>query len=249
MNKTQHRNYKDSLHICVMMDFTESSYRALRYAMKLAKKIDSDIEIFHVLLLDTTVYSDNQAVGLRELNLAFSKIKRKLASIAEILNNEGVSATYSYSTGNVKLEIKRHLKQSNHRIVVIGNGKSKWRVGNYLLRKYSGLLIIVSDTIESKIDSSISIEHYSDVLVNSNLDLIAQPLDKTNSLTQISDMKKLLMSSLVDPIKNALQSLSFQDINIKWRSIEETNIVEAFTKYIYDEQVGLLCIVRELPKE
>jgi hypothetical protein len=59
----KHKSSRDGFRLFVPVDFSESSYLALAYAMRLAARCKASIELFHAMDTRSLTFSENHPAG------------------------------------------------------------------------------------------------------------------------------------------------------------------------------------------
>jgi nucleotide-binding universal stress UspA family protein len=104
----------------VPIDFSQSSYNALHYAILLAKLSEGSVRLFHVVDPEEIPESDNQVVVSFALDRLERKAKDKLRSLREMISIEGLEGEDSVVTGRVKFELLKHIKGAKPSVIVMG---------------------------------------------------------------------------------------------------------------------------------
>ena len=120
------------LNYLVLMDFSEASYKALKYIISMAKLLGGKIHVFHIGNANKMVTSDNQVVALRDLRLETRKIEKKLKSILEIIAAEDIQATCNYTIGNIISELKIKIAGIKPDLVIIGKSNKRFGLSGTL---------------------------------------------------------------------------------------------------------------------
>jgi len=155
MSKTG-RHINTDFNFLLVFDFSIESYKALDYLIKLAKVIGGNIELYSITEPKEVVKSENPIVALRAIAENNRWKKKKLQSITEIIQSEGISGGYSISTGLLKEELSSKLNTVISSIPVIAHSKSRMikRATKHLTKRYSGSLLIINPNL--KLDNSIT---------------------------------------------------------------------------------------------
>ena len=119
----QNLNSKKNHDFLVLMDFSEASYKALKYSISMAKMIPSHIHVLYVANGEEVVDTENGIIALRAIEEETRKINKTLKSIVEIINVEGLSSTAHYQFGNVKHVLKSQIDQIQPELVILGKKK------------------------------------------------------------------------------------------------------------------------------
>lgn len=140
--KSKHR-------LLVLIDKSKASNNALKNAISLAKLIDGSIEVFQVKKLSSEVKYENQIAIMRTIDEERNKQKKEFKDIINLVaKKEGIPVVCNFTYGNVKNEIKDHIKKTKPDIIVVGKRKKK--IVNFLgdgitkslLKNYDGAVLI-----------------------------------------------------------------------------------------------------------
>lgn len=137
--------------ILVLSDLKQSSLSTLNSTIGLAKKIDAEIDFFHVKSPIDVVHTENALSAIGDLNRTEVELEKKIKSLIAPFVKEGqVAINYSYSIGSVKRSIKKQIQEKNPDIIVMGKRQSGILplVGNnitdYVLQNFDGNVMIAS---------------------------------------------------------------------------------------------------------
>ncbi|MEQ9412452.1 MAG: universal stress protein, partial [Cyclobacteriaceae bacterium] len=120
---------KNRLRLFVPVDFSSSSYNALRYAMHIANMCEGTIDLFHALQNENFSISESPLTMQHSLRKAESDAYRKLSSIKEIINNFGVCVTSTHvAIGDPMGSLKIRVSETSPDVVVLDKNKkiSQW---------------------------------------------------------------------------------------------------------------------------
>jgi len=140
--KSKHR-------LLVLMDKSKASNNALKNAISLAQLIDGSIEVFQVKKLTSEVRYENQIAIMRAIDEEYNKQKKEFKDIINLVaKKERLPVICNFTYGNVKNEIKDHIKKTKPDIIVIGKRKKK--IVNFLgdgitkslLKNHDGAVLI-----------------------------------------------------------------------------------------------------------
>jgi nucleotide-binding universal stress UspA family protein len=245
------KQVKISNNYLVLIDFSEASYHALKYAISLAKLIKGNIHVCYIGNPSIIENEENQFAALRELNTATQKIKNKMGAIVEMIIVEGINAIPHCSFGNIIDEFKELKNLIQPDVVVLGkkvegNPKLSGKFTNYLLHKYEGSLLIVGENSFFQEETEIY------VASNKNTFDVYDPhlIFSINKQTKVA-LKLVYIKTDVD---------STEQINLPqtWRGsmakIEEnidvhlnSTVSGGLSHYLKDKEATLLCIGRGKP--
>ncbi len=110
--------------LLVPVDFSEGSYTALTYAMRMASVCGGKIEIFHGVSTSMIPYSENPLTVKRALSSVELKARKKINSLIEIISENGVSASSTVEYGNMSLLLRDQIKKMSNGMVVVGQGSA-----------------------------------------------------------------------------------------------------------------------------
>lgn len=123
--------------IVVPTDFSESSDKALKFAVQIAKKTNAVILLHHIVegFQDTRMYGNTQASAEEKLlmNLMDIAAHKKINEMIAPYQNEGIEINVSVDVGSVYTSIAEKIASDNVDLIVLGSrGHSK------LDKKYLG---------------------------------------------------------------------------------------------------------------
>tara|TARA_B110000238_G_C16074571_1_gene416477 strand:+ start:195 stop:953 length:759 start_codon:yes stop_codon:yes gene_type:complete len=204
--------------ILVLSDIDSSTKGILTNALNLAKIVAGEVTLFCVKKPTDIVENDSQLSAMRIINEKFLKTNNQIKSMISVLSNdEKIKISHKISFGNLKDEISKQIKATKPDIIVLGKQKSKIlsflgdNIVDFVLKEFSGTVMITSDKITVKADSELSLG-----LLNENKNLPKNPFKKT------------LVSFALKPLK------SFQIHNNSGLKKEESN-PEKIIEYIFEE--------------
>jgi nucleotide-binding universal stress UspA family protein len=237
----------------VLMDFSEASYIGLKYAISLSKLLKAEIAVLHVASPSKMMDSYNPSVVARAINADTIKNQRKLNSIKEIIETEGIEATSHYSIGDKIDKLEEVVKETNPDLVVIGNKgkKSKFsgKLTGYLMRKYAGSLLLVGDENEFQPTTKISLGCNGDTLSKSNPEMIFSLNKHTETPITLVEVKDSIDSNPQKDLPNGWKSLYEMDKDIQFECQNNSNVVTGLVNYISQNNIKLLCIGRGKQKK
>lgn len=139
-----------SYRFLVLMDFSESSYHALKYAVSLSKLFPVHIQLFHVV---TAIEKDDYQLNLQKMVIPkVEKAMKKLDAIVDIISADGISVSYEFSFGNLLIELESQLKKCKPDLVVVPKrnleNKVSKKILNFFVNKYSGSFLVVGKELE-----------------------------------------------------------------------------------------------------
>ncbi len=232
----------------VLMDFSESSYIALKYAISLAKITDSKIHVYHVGNPGKIAVSDNQVAVLRAFESENKKVEDKLGSIVEIITTEGIQAICHHTIGNIINELEKLIDQVNPDLIVVGKKKEKLRFSgkltNFLLNKYSGSLLIVGKEIAFQTGTKISIACNGNTLYQYGPQIVSKIDHHTKAPLTLVNVQKLSESNEKLDLPKIWQSFYTMNLNINIEYQNNSSVILGLIEHISEKKIELFCIGR-----
>ena len=234
--------------ILVLIDFSESSNKALKYAISLAKSIGGKISLLHVANPGELIKSDNALVASRALDTATNKSDKQLKSIVKMIEAEGVPAEFTNTMGVAIPRIDTCTEKIRPSLIVLGreeHGDTKLNdVMNHLLYQSDWNLLIVGNEFEFNERTKISLECNNDTLKDYSPDLLSLLRKKTKSPLRIFvNKKKRLLSDFVFP--NNWRKIANKSHKFCYKNNQNFSVATSLMKHISDEKIELLCIGRK----
>jgi nucleotide-binding universal stress UspA family protein len=237
---------KERLCCLVLMDFSESSYIALKYAISLAKLTNGAIHVCHIGSPGEVVKTDNQAAALRAIESQNNKVADKLGAIVETIITEDIPAMYHHAFGNIIHEFENLIEQIKPELIVVGkkkeNPKFTGKLTRYLLDIYSGSLLIVNEENEFQKDTKIAIGCSGNTLHQYAPLLISQLDQHTKTPLTLVNIKTPSKPDEIIDLPKIWQSSYTKNLNISIEQKESSSIVNGLIEHITDENIQLFCI-------
>ena len=104
----------------VPLDFSESSYKAVQYAMMLTHVFDGSIRLYHIIDSDKIASSDNPVVVDRSIRRLITEATRKMQSLYEMIKEGGIQVSFETAFGKPSYEIVKHSKFVGADYLVVG---------------------------------------------------------------------------------------------------------------------------------
>ncbi|MBL4653473.1 MAG: universal stress protein [Flavobacteriales bacterium] len=232
--------------ILVLMDFSNASYLALRYAITLAKSIDCGIQLFHVADPNDIVQSDNQAAAIREINSRKEIIESRLSAIVEIIEAEKIDSTYDYSIGSITGELKVYIQANSSELIIIGSHSNSklGEITQYLVNHYNGALFLISKETEFAANSKTSVACNLKTVIEADL-TIAFDLAKV-SKSPITIFNNGASAEPHREIENPSVWKSYYEPNRKVNFIycKSDSTTDGIIEHIDQEKPDVICIGR-----
>jgi nucleotide-binding universal stress UspA family protein len=139
--------------ILVVVDFSEASEDARRFASAIAIASDAVIDFVHVFDAFTEVFVRKNVYGLDEVEKMMAAIERALSRRAGLARSVGVRATHTRLVGAPGLELPTHATSTGADLIVLGDGENEpgcygWTSGRQVARqiinstRWKGFLIL-----------------------------------------------------------------------------------------------------------
>lgn len=241
-------NSHTSQRILVLIDFSTSSYMALKYAISLAKTIDASLILLYVAKPRDVVDSENPVVATRAMEIAASEKENQFKSIIEIIEAEDVSVEYVNTIGNARLQIDLYSEKYSPNLIVIGKSNygnnSLGEIANYLVFQDTRNVLIVGKDSEFNRDTQISVECNSETLNDYS----------SNILFWLNQKTKAPLRVFVNRRKRSIEEFQFPE---NWRGIAESShklciknnqsfsLAKSIINHISTEKIDLVCIGRK----
>jgi len=232
--------------LLVLMDFSESSYISLKYAISLAKITQGNIHVCHIGNPEKIVKHDKQPAALRAIESKTKKVENKLGSIIEIITTEGIQATCHQVVGNIINELESVLDEVKPDLIVVGKKKEKskfsGKLSNYLLNNYPGSLLITGMDGVFKIDTTISLACNKTTLRQYPPNLVNKIDRNTTSSLKLINIKVSAESNGEIDLPKSWKSFYTSNLNIQLIYKESSTVIKGLENHISEKKVELLCI-------
>jgi len=232
----------------VLIDFSKSSYKALKYAISLAKVTGAKLLLLYIAEPRDVVESDNPSVVLRAINIATSKAEAQLKSIVEIIESEGVSVEYYNTIGDVPKKTNLHIELHKPDLLVIGKGNYGTNqiseVTRFLLNEDTGNLLIVGSNLEFNNETRISVECNSETLNDYSSNILFWLNNKTKEpLKVFVNKRKRGAKEFVFP--ENWQRIADSPHKICIKNNQNFSLAKSIIDHVIKENIGLICIGRK----
>ena len=235
---------KNKYKILLLADLKGSTENIIRNTIGLAGILDAEIELFHVRKPTEIVDQENQLASMRT-------ISRKHVSTAKKIQNllDKVSAKYnvtidsSFSFGNVKSEIEKHINNSKPDIVVIGKRRrsplsiSGDNVTDFIIKTFKGSILIASD--KNIIDP---LKGFSLGLVNDKGNSIEMDLARELIGQSRSPLRSFKIVDSIGNTKTEVNSAGEQAVEFVFE--KNDNSIKNLSKYLIKNDINLAYLNR-----
>ena len=183
--------------IVVPTDFSESSVRALDFAVQIAKKTNAVILLHHIVegFQDTRMYGNTQPSSEEKLlmNLMDIAAHKKINEMIAPLQAEGIEINVSVDVGSVYTSIAEKIASDNVDLIVLGSrGHSK--LGKKYLGSNSNKVIRNSNHPVVVIEGEVNIDNIKNIVFTSEFEDEPQKvIEELNDWQSITGAKITLL--------------------------------------------------------
>ena len=232
----------------VLIDFSKSSYQALKYAISWAKIMEVKLILLYVARPRDVIESDNPSVVLRAIDIATSKAEAQLKSMVEMIEAEDVLVEYHNTVGDVPIKTKLYIELHKPTLVVLGKtkyGENKLgEITEYLLYQFTGNLLIVGNEVEFNIETKISVECSSENLKDYGSSILIW-LNKKTKAPLIIFVNKRKRSTEKFTFPENWQGIAESSYKICVKNRQSFSLVNTIIEHISKEKIDLFCIGRK----
>ncbi|MCA0959586.1 universal stress protein [Muricauda ruestringensis] len=234
--KKHHKKYR----ISVLLDMTDNSESVLSSAVELAKRVDGDIEVFHVKPATNLIKGDSQLSAIRTLNQDDRATRSALEQlISRVSLNEDFTIGYKLEYGNVRNRVGDYLAKATPDFLVLGKQRPKIGVffesiTDFVIDQVSHTHILIlgnDNTLRSFDDINLGI--FGDELAENDLDLILE-LKRDNE-------KPVRHFGISDEQESETRAYPWQK-TVSYNFSRGSNAVDGLVSYVSRTNTQLLCI-------
>ncbi len=236
------------LKFLVLIDFSKNAYKALKYAISLAKVVNANLGLLYVASPRDIDKSDNPAVVLRAMEVDKNKAELHLKSIIEMIETEGLKADYINTVGNVQSKMKEYFRLLNPNLIILGKSDhKKQRLGEvmeFLLYQNRDNVLIIGNDVEFSNNTSISVECNENSLTaySSNL-LFWLSINTKSTLRLYVNKRKRSDTEFLFPEKwNGIKNLKHK---VCYKNNKHFSVASGLKKHLTEENIKLVCIGRK----
>ncbi len=240
------KNKKQKL--LVLIDFTQNSYRALKYAISLAKVINGKILLLYVALPKELVNATNSPKTLQAVGVNKNKAEAQMRSIIEMIEAENLNAEYINTKGNICTKLDECTKLFQPNLIVLGKSSNSTNqlgeITTYLLYQNNNNVLIIGSDDEFREDTVISVECNENTLTNYNSSFLFWLNANTKTpLCIFVNQKNTRRKKFVFPenwgeIKNTTHKICY-------KTKQCFSIANSIKTHIVDKKIELMCIGRK----
>ncbi len=235
---------KKTYKILVLSDLKNSTVPTVKGAVSLAKMINGHISFFHVKQPTDIVGTENQLSANRVINEEQYAVTKKIHKILKPICEEHemiINPTFSF--GNVKKEIGKHIKEHQPDIIVLGKRKSKMfsfigdGITNHVLKEHKGVVLISANSNALQPLTNISIAAINGVENGSSLDFSDDLLAHSQEPFKVFKIIKKSSKFKETPIDSNKRSFEYVFEH-------GDNTIKNLSKYITKNNINLLLVDR-----
>jgi len=224
-----------------LIDFSLESLQSLKYLVDFVKAVEGEIELLYSFEKMDFLDELNAQAVLLDLKEQERKVERKLISLKEMIEVEGVKVKTSYSFGDLELEVNLKREELQDNLVVVIDAESKGKIKKttkFLINSYLGSVLIVNSSSQFENGNSIVLSGDSDSLSQSDLNLPSKLCNKLNSPLIVLESVR----------RNESKSFTYPEgtkLDVFYNPISESKILPDLKRYITNNSIRLLGISRE----
>ena len=229
--------------ILVLSDLNKSTSKAIKSSISLAKIVGADINFFYVKKPTEVVDKESQLSAMRTINKEYFSIDKKIKSIISPMSEKyNATINHTFSIGNLKNEIEKHIDEKKPDIIVLGKRKTKTvsfigdNITSFILKKHQGPIVIIDDKNELEPNKELSLGVFN----YSNTD---------------DDFSENIIRAAQSPLKafniaNSSESLNNETFlkdteKVEFVFSEGDNVLKNISNYLLKSNVNLLFVNRK----
>lgn len=230
----------------VPVDFSESSYKAVQYAIMLTQFFDGSIYLFHVIDAHEIAESDNPIVVTRSITRLTSEAKKKIDSIYEMIRESGIEVSVETSFGKAVHEIPKHSRLIKADYVVIGKDHLISVFSTYSIKWITQPVFVVPESADTNAPHNVLLATDLKPLKANGIRNFLELINKTCGVfTLLYVTQKSLYNGHEHAIlKRAEQLRKIIGIKTDFSLQKHHNITEGILDFSNENQVDLLCTIK-----
>ena len=228
--------------ILVLSDLKESTAIVLKSSVSLAKMIDGNIDLFHVIKPTDVVQKESQLSAFRTINEKHNATKKDIQNFINPLSEAyGIHINYSYTFGNVKNEIREYIANNKPDIIVLGKRTSKTfkvmgdSITQFVLKEYDGVIMIAADDNALEPNRNLSLGFLNDI--DESFEFVENLIKHTEA-----PVKSFKIRKKSDSLKEA--NIFEDKKTIEFVFEKNDNTIMNLSNYLSKNDINLLCINR-----
>jgi len=229
--------------ILILSDLNKSTSKTIKSSISLAKIVGADINFFYVKKPTEVVNKESQLSAMRTINKEYFSIDKKIKSIISPLSEKyNAMINHTFSIGNLKNEIEKHIDEKKPDIIVLGKRKTKTvsfigdNITSFILKKHQGPIVIIDDKneLEPNKELSLGVFNYSntDDDFSENIIRAAQ-----------SPLKAFNIANSSESLNN--ETFSKDTEKVEFVFSEGDNVLKNISNYLVKSNINLLFVNRK----
>ncbi len=187
--------------ILVLSDLKISSESLINSTVNFAKRVNGNLDFFHVKKPADIVRDDNQLNAIRSIKEEHKLTEKQLSDLTSSISKD-VNVTYSFAFGNIKNEIEAYIEKNKPDVIILGKRRLKAlglvgdKITRFVLKKYSGAIFITSEENTLSLDGELVLGVFNSLDNSSELEdqLVKDQVVKYTFETQDDTLKKMVES-------------------------------------------------------
>tara|TARA_B110000285_G_scaffold218003_1_gene266990 strand:- start:1250 stop:2014 length:765 start_codon:yes stop_codon:yes gene_type:complete len=229
--------------ILILSDLNKSTSKTIKSSISLAKIVDADINFFYVKKPTEVVDKESQLSAMRTINKEYFSIDKEIKSIISPMSEKyNATINHTFSIGNLKNEIEKHIDEKKPDIIVLGKRKTKTvsfigdNITSFILKKHQGPIVIIDDKNELEPNKKLSLGVFN----YSNTD---------------DDFSENIIRAAQSPLKafniaNSSESLNNKTFlkdteKVEFVFSEGDNVLKNISNYLVKSNINLLFVKRK----
>ncbi|MCF6360803.1 MAG: universal stress protein [Cyclobacteriaceae bacterium] len=237
--------------LLVLIDFSQNAYKALKYAISLARVIDGKIILLYVASPRDAENTDIPSIALRAMDIDKSKAEGQLGSIIEMIEAEGLAVEYINTVGNLYSKITEYANLFSPNVIVLGKSnleeKSLGGITEFLLNQNNDNVLIIDSDNEFNEDTQISVECNENNLSGYNTNFLYCLNENTNLPIYLFVNKKERGEKEFSLPQNWLD-IQNSNHKICYKSNPYFSVESSINSHIEEKKIDLVCIGRKRMK-
>ncbi|GAA4896018.1 hypothetical protein GCM10023311_21000 [Flaviramulus aquimarinus] len=235
--------------ILVLSDLNKNTDSILKNTVSLSKMIDAEIDFFHVKKPIDIVERESQLSAMRVINKEQLGTKKKIQEFLDPFSKSyDVNINFTFAFGNIKHEIKEHIKTVKPDIIVLGKRKAKTmrfigdNITDFVLKTHKGAIMIASseNVLEPKKEFNLGlfngkVESFKMTFVENLIAQTQKPLKSFN----------IIESNALNEQNNT----PLTEKTVDYVFDKNDNAIKNLSNYLVKNKVNLLCVNRGKSKK
>ena len=234
----KHNKYK----ILVLSDLKKSAKSVLKSTVSLAKMIDGEITLFHVIKPTDVVERDSQLSAMRSINKEHVVTNKNIENLVmPIAKDFDLNIDYKFAFGNLKHEIEAYIDQYQPDIIVLGKRKPKAlkltgdNLIDFVLKKHKGVIMIATEENSLQPNQDISLGILNQDKNVPNINFVTELINQSQQ-----PLKSFKVANTSNTIQN-VETISNKE-TIEYVFEKGDNAINNISKYASKNNINLMCV-------